>query len=140
MEVQGKPSGNQASAGRIPFSVRISDFSRSQLDEAISQADKALAGLREERKSVEKKHKPYQVVLQLLGQIDEAAIEAKLYSEEYPEYQEEYMQYQMLVEKLSGLGYSITDARTVENHIQSERKSLEDRHKELLKEKGLQQD
>lgn len=112
-------------------------FSRLQLDETISQADKALAGLREERKSVEKKHQPYQAVLQLLGQIDEAAIEAKLYSEGYPEYQEEYMQYQMLVEKLSGLGYSIADARTVENHIQSEWKALEDRHKELLKEKRI---
>ena len=75
--------------------------------------------------------------MNLLEKIDEAAIEAGLYLKGYPEFREEYVQYKHLVDKLRGLGYSIADMRTIACQIELEKRMLENRRKELLKEKRI---
>lgn len=111
--------------------------SKVQLDEIVLQADKGIAALREEKKSLEEKNKPYQAALNLLGQIDEAAIEAGLYLEGYPEFREEYTQYKLFCDKLQGLGYSIADVRSIGCQVESERQILKNRRRELLREKRI---
>lgn len=110
---------------------------KEQFDEIILQVDKEIAVLCEERKLKEKKNKPYQTLMNLLEKIDEAAIEAGLYLKGYPEFREEYVQYKHLVDKLRGLGYSIADMRTIACQIELEKRMLENRRKELLKEKRI---
>lgn len=119
------------------FLVNHEVRSKKQIEEIAERRETELRLLYAEKQKRDKEMKPYQAILHLLDDIEEAGIEAGLYMEGYPEYRQEYLHYKQLVDQLSGLGYRMTDAAKIRDYFESEVQKTDSRRKELLKEKRI---
>lgn len=73
--------------------------------------------------------------MDLLQDLDSYEMEAGLYKEGYLEFFEAFQRYEKICGRLASHGYSVSDARKIENYFQAGFQKLEEQRKTALRER-----
>ena len=110
---------------------------RGDIHRALEKAEEYLKNIRSRKKEIIQERGQYQTVFSLLKALEGWEMEAGLYQEGYPEFAGAYQEYQKICGQLAGLGFSLDEARKLEQYFITQWSGLEKMRKAALKERRI---